>query len=197
MKRHRYFESVVKTLRLILITAPFLSSCAYHLASSKRQIPGGYDRIHVSIFDNVTSEPGIEVSFTNAMVKEVQRSKIAKVTPKNDSQITLEGTIRSLKFERSQMASKSAIQTLPDRTVLTTEYRILIETVVSARRNLDQKVLWTGSIRGEKSYSAPKVGSAGINSVDPIYNHSARHQTIALMANDMMSEAIDRMTENF
>lgn len=197
MKRHRYFGFVFKCLRFLIIIAPFLSSCAYHLASTKRQIPGGYDLIHVSIFDNRTAEPGLEVYFTNAMVKEIQRSKIARVTSKQDSQISLEGTIVSLKFERSQMAEKKDIKTLPDRTVLTTEYRMLIETVVVARRNLDEKVLWTGSVRGEKSYYAPKVGSAGVNTVDPLYNHSARHQTIALMAGEMMSEAIARMTENF
>jgi hypothetical protein len=68
---------------------------------------------------------------------------------------------------------------------------------VKVVRQADGTELWAGSFSGERTYAAPQVTLAGVNSVDPLYNLSARRQNIDLMANDLMLEAHDRITENF
>jgi hypothetical protein len=86
---------------------------------------------------------------------------------------------------------------LPLGTVLATEYRILVTATVRVVRLADNTEVWSGSFNGERTYSAPAVTLAGVNSVNPLYNLSARRQNIDSVANDMMAEAHDRITENF
>ncbi len=205
----------MKILNLILLLSlSFTVSCAYHAGFGERAIPGGYTHIAVPVFKNHTIETGVEVYFTNAMIRELERSKLAKVTNRNDAQVTLEGIVTSVVFvPGAQTVSKfnptmnpnnindidtsNPTNPIPYGTALFHEYRILVTIELSLRRNSDQKVLWSGLFNGERKYDAPIVGSPILNSVNAVYNHSAHYQNIALMAGDMMSEAHDRMTENF
>ena len=86
---------------------------------------------------------------------------------------------------------------LPENTALTVAYRVLLKTHVELVRQSDQKVLWSSYFDNERVYTAPQVGLAVINSVNPLYNQSARLEVIEQMAHDMMADAHDRMTENF
>lgn len=61
----------------------------------------------------------------------------------------------------------------------------------------DQSVIWTGSFDGSRTYSAASVSLAGIHSVNPLYNLSAKRQNIMLIANDLMAEAHDRIRRTF
>ncbi|OQW49358.1 MAG: hypothetical protein A4S09_12045 [Proteobacteria bacterium SG_bin7] len=183
-------------ISLVLVLLIFgLTSCAYNISSDKKQLPGGYDHVFLPPFSNRTKLPGIEVYFTNSLGREIRRAAVAKISDKNNSQVTIEGVIQDLRFAPS--APSESIKQLPKYATLFTSYRIFVETAVTVRRNSDNQVIWNGVIRGEKSYDSPQVASAGINTVDPLYNHSARHQYIGQLAQDMMIEAIDRMTEQF
>jgi hypothetical protein len=184
-------------MKFIVLFAVLLTSCAYNIGSDRKQLPGGYDQAFLPPFTNRTRLPGIETYFTNSLGREIQRSAVAKVADKNNSQVTIEGTIQDLRFAPNFPQNKEALKQLPEYTNLFTEYRIFVETAVSVRRNSDNQVIWSGVIKGEKSYVAPQVTSPGVNTVDPLYNHSARHQYIAQLAQDMMVEAVDRMTEQF
>ncbi len=185
----------MKFLFISLVLAIGLSSCAYNISSDKKQLPGGYDHVFLPPFSNRTKLPGIEIYFTNSLGREIRRAAIAKVSDKDTSQVTIEGTIQDLRFAPS--APSESIKQLPKYATLFTSYRIFLETAVTVRRNSDNQIIWSGVIRGEKSYDSPQVASAGINTVDPLYNHSARHQYISQLAQDMMIEAFDRMTEQF
>lgn len=185
-------------MKFLLILTALLTSCAYNISSDKKQLPGGYDQVFLPPFSNRTKLPGIEVYFTNSLGREIRRAAVAKVSDRTSSQVTIEGVIQDLKFAPSSSPSdKQSIKQLPQYAALFTSYRIFVETSVTVRRNSDSQIIWTGVIRGEKSYDSPQVASAGINTVDPLYNHSARHQYISQLAQDMMIEALDRMTEHF
>jgi hypothetical protein len=86
---------------------------------------------------------------------------------------------------------------LPEGAVLTTDYRLVVTTSLKLKRRSDDRIMWQGSFQGEKSYSAPRIGTPLANSANATYNHSVRMQTISAIADDMMTEAHDRMTENF
>jgi hypothetical protein len=178
-----------------------LSGCAYHWGTAERVLPGGYRQISIPVFINRTAQVGIEVPFTNAIIREFEQSKIASVVPLESAPLRLEGFIDSIKYE-SRSAAKSGdanaeIPALPTDTVLTTSYQMVIRARLRLRRASDQAVLWEGDVTAEKVYPAPRIGSAVVNSANVLYNHSARQLNIVSLANDMMEEAHDRMTENF
>ncbi len=172
--------------------------CAYRLGYADRALPQGYEVVAIPVFQNRTDEVGIETYFTNALVREFERSRVARVIPARQAEVTLEGSLDNLEFRSSSRAvGGTEIKALPRETVLTTEYRVLLTTNLRLVRNSDGQVLWQSSFRNEKVFSAPQIGSAGINTANSLYLHSARHQTLALLAEEMMKEAHDRLTENF
>lgn len=180
----------------VLCAAGFLlNSCAYHLGNASRSLPGGYKQVAIPVFKNKSQENGIEVAFTNNLIAEFQRSKIARVVSKNEADIMLEGTIDNVAYGAGGATTSGDF--LPKGTVLATEYRITISVTVRAIRLIDGAELWSGTFPGETTYSAPLVTLPGVNSVNPLYNLSARRQNIESKSIDMMAEAHDRVTENF
>lgn len=187
-----------------MLCLALLSSCAYRFGSPERHIPGGYHLIAVPVFKNKTQEVAIESYFTHAMIMEVEKSSLAHVTSKEESQAILLGEITSVEYvlgteitPTTEGFGTSAIDKLPAGTVLAKEYRILIGAKVKLVRSSDMAVLWEGDVRGEKRYPAPVITKRVLNTADPLYNQSARMLNIQQMSQDMMSEAYERLTENF
>lgn len=145
----------------------------------------------VPIFKNASQEPAIEVDFTNRLIQEFERSKVARVTERSEAQIVLEGRIASVTYTHGGPSP------ILDGVILTNSYTINIIVNIQLIRASDRKILWTGDFKGERTYSPPFVTLPGVNSVNPLYNLSARRQNINIMAQTMMAEAHDRITENF
>lgn len=171
----------------------FLSGCSYYAGQGNRQIPGGYRLVAVPVFANNTIEAGVETYFTNALVRALESSKLAKITPKSAAQVALEGSVDSIIYATNPLPAGGGL----DDVVLTNEYRIYLQASVRLRRISDQTIIWQGKFSGERSYLAPQIFKPGINSANALYNHSARYQNIQAMAQDTMTEAFDRLTENF
>lgn len=198
---------MLKTVaQLVLFAMAFATSaCAYRLGAPDRSLPGGYKQISIPIFKNLSMEPGIEVSFTNAMIHEFSRSKTARIVDPIFAEAQLLGEILSVRYRPAgenvgkplDPSDPNPAQGLPTGTVLASTYYIVIETKVTLRRRSDGTILHEKVYVRERPYSAPAVKQAGINTVNPLYNLSARRQNIDLMANDMMAEAHDRLSENF
>lgn len=174
-----------------------LGGCAYKFGRGPRAIPGGYRQISIPMFKNKSQETGLEVPFTSAMIQEFLRSKVAKVVEEPMAEVRIEGEIVSVTAtaDAKQEADKSNL--LPQGTVLALQYRLITNVNLRAVRRSDGEVLWQGSFRGEGTYSAPQVTLSGVNTVNPLYNLSARRQNLESIAKDMMVEAHSRMTENF
>jgi hypothetical protein len=107
------------------------------------------------------------------------------------------GTVESVTYSPTATITHAENPNLPLDSSLSTDYRIVVSAHLEVVRNSDRKVLWQGNFMNETSYSAPQVTSAGLNTVNPLYNQSARDYNISKMAKDLMSEAHDRITENF
>lgn len=185
-------------LSFILISM-LLSSCAYQFGTGNRAIPGGYKSVSVPVFKNKSFETGIEVSFTNSLLQEFQKGGIAKVVDDNLSEVRVEGEINDVRYfsEAKKVAGDVSAPYLPEGTVLTTDYTIAVTTKLKVVRRSDGIEIWSGSFTRERQYSAPQVTIAGLNSVNPLYNQSARRQYIDGLASDLMAEAYNRMTESF
>ncbi|MDZ4677931.1 MAG: LPS assembly lipoprotein LptE [Oligoflexia bacterium] len=204
----------VSFLISILITMTACSS--YQFGNARRAMPGGYDRVSVPMFINKTHEVGIESYFTESLRTEFERSKIAKITPKNDAQVILEGVVMSVSFtpglpvsaqsrETEQPAivapdtkdSRGRSNPLPVNTILSKEYSTVVTVKVVAKKVSDNSILWEGTFNGQGAYLGPLIGTPGLNASDAIYNQNSRQSTVSRIAKDMMSEAHDRLTENF
>lgn len=186
-------------MRSIVIFCLLLTGCAYRWGDSNRNLPGGYDRVAIPMFSNKTQYVGLEPYFTNSLVREFERSKVARVISEASAPATIEGSVEKVEVLPSAQVKSGDSKTiaLPDNTVLTTTYRVLVTTRLKLKRNSDNKIIWDQKVENERVYSAPVIGPQYVNSANANYNQSAREQSIADLAQDMMSEAHDRITENF
>ncbi len=173
----------------------FISGCAYVVGKKDRTLPGETRLVGIPMFQNLSPEVGVELDFTNALIQEIAKSRTVEVVPSESSEVVLEGTVISIKYNAA--ATSDQLPHLPSGTVLATIYRITADVRLQLRNKAKNEVIWTQSFSGERTYTAPQVATAGINSVNPLYNLSARRQNIRIIAADIMAEARDRLTEKF
>lgn len=174
-----------------------LPGCAYRFGLSERALPGGYTQLAIPVFRNETPDVGIEPYFTNALIRRFARSQVATVTDKESSPLLLLGTLTEIETVHGPAITKKKFDQLPDQAVLTTEYRLIVRSKIVLKRKSDDKILWEGSFQNEKVYQPPRLLGAVVNSANATYNHSARMEVLARLADEMMAEAHDRITENF
>lgn len=182
---------------ILIVASLFQAGCAYRFGLSERSLPGGYTQVAIPIFKNKTPEVGIEPIFTDALVRRFARSQVAKVMDKEDSPLILEGTILTVDTAQGAIEDKKQIAALPGSTVLITQYRLTVAAKIILKRKSDDKVIWQGSFSNERVYEPPRIGTPIVNSANATYNQSARIYQIGLLAEEMMTEAHDRITENF
>lgn len=182
---------------VLLLISLSIGGCAYRFGLSDRGLPGGYSQVAIPVFKNRTPEVGIEPIFTNALVRRFARSQVAKITDKEDSPLVLEGTIIKVDTVLGAIADKKQIAALPGFAVLVTQYRLTVNATITLKRKSDEKIIWQGSFSNERVYEPPRIGTPIVNSANATYNQSARIYQIGLLAEEMMSEAHDRITENF
>lgn len=189
---------VSKNSVIYLVILFLCFGCAYRLGSPERKIPGGYQLIAVPIFKNKTKEVSAESYFTKSLIQIIESSSLAKVTDKGESQAIVLGEIESIRYDAgAQVSNTTQGINLPESVVLTKEYRVMIKSRIKLVRSSDQAVLWEGEFSGEQRYPAPLITKQKVNTANAIYNQSAHVLGIEQIAKDMMSEAFDRMTENF
>lgn len=172
-------------------------ACGYKFGLADRALPGGYTQVAIPVFKNTSSDVGIEIPFTNALIRRFARSQVARVTEKDLSPLVLEGTIEAIDTKPGPAVTSAELKTLPDGAVLTTEYRLIVAARMILKRRSDEKVIWQGRFTNEKVYAAPRLGKEVLNSANATYNQSVRMETISQIAEEMMAEAHDRITENF
>ena len=171
--------------------AVFLSNaCAYRIGYGVRSLPGGYDRVAIPIFENMTDEVGLEVYFSNALVREFERSRVARLTSSEEAPLSAEGTVTKLQVIRSGTATGRDIPNLNTDAVYAAEYRLILNAYVRLRRKSDRQIVWEGAFEKEGVYSAPRLGLEGLNSANANYNKSAREMKLAEIAEEMMEEAL-------
>lgn len=183
-------------LAIMLVLLP---SCAYKLKSTRRQLPGGYQKIAVPVFKNKSQEPGVEVALTNALIQQFHRSQVTQLVDSNLAEVKAMGTIESITYQAKdpKEGGGGASPYLAKGVVLSATYVVVMKVNLTLVRQSDQQILWSGNFRGESSYAAPQVTLSTVNTVNPLYNLSARRQNIEGIALDLMVEAHNQMTESF
>lgn len=181
------------TLMIFLTTA-----CSYRWGFRERAVPGGYTQIAIPIFKNTTKEVGLESDFTNALIRRFERSQVARVTTTEIAPVRIDGVVDKLEVVSGPgVQGGKSDNTLPQDAVLTSEYSLKLHARVYLRRQSDEKVIWQGDFEDQRNYQAPRIGEPVVNSANATYNQSARRTALAGLAEEMMQEAHDRITENF
>src|SRR5580692_9000125 len=119
-------------LRLLILSI-LLSSCAYKWGNHDRAIPGGYKQVAIPIFKNLTQQVGMETDFTNALVREFERSQVAQITDRRIAPVRIDGTITKLQIlpgAGGVTGVSNSANPLPVDAVLMTAYSIVVTTQI-------------------------------------------------------------------
>lgn len=187
-------------MKNIFLILPFifqLTGCAsYQWGPGDKKLPGGYTQVSVPLFVNLTQEVGAEVPFTRAIVKEVERSQFASLVKPSDSEVTVRGTIQMLDFQGFSVIDIDDGDGERVRK-LNTAYQIHATVLIELIKPSDGTVVWSTTVDGTRGYNGPKLTQQSVRSANPLYNKSAREQNLIIIANELMNEAFDKMTERF
>lgn len=188
----------------MLAAMVLLSSCAYKMGYSYRELPRGMKSLHISIFKNDTQSVGPEADFTNHLVQEVRRSRVASIQGKESADGLLEGRIVSIRRIQSANASNprgdsgsSGLVNLPDGTYVATAFIVTVKVELLLRDRKTKNIVWKQWFEDRDVYDAARLALAGINTSSPNYTESEDKRVIRKLAGVMMKEAVDRLTENF
>ncbi len=196
MKRRLTFLFLLLTGSVIYFS---LTGCAYKLSTNIEKLPGDVKSIQIPLFENKSTEPGVEIFFTNSLKNEALKSRAVKlVNEESQAEAVLQGKITSIDVVNSEsiIESKNS-QYLPKENILTTAYTVTVDVLITLKKKGSSEVLWSGTFRQGQNYSSPQVTLPVINTANNLYNHSAKRQTLDALSKEMMQAAFDRMLENF
>lgn len=184
---------------IVLALSCFLSSCAYKLSSKVDTLPQNVREIYTPQFKNVSTEPGLEVYFTNSLKRELLNSRSVRlVDNENESDAVLQGTVTSVEIVSEEGAIEAKdTQFLPKNTILSTVTRVTVTVKLKLQRKNSSEVLWSSDFKQSRNYTPPQLTLPVINSANNLYNLSARRQTLETLSEEMMQLAFDRMVDNF
>lgn len=80
---------------LPIIGMVLLMGCGYQMVGMETHVPPGLTSIAISTFQNKTFEPGIEIPFTQAFLREFIQDRRVKVADKAQADSILEGVVTS------------------------------------------------------------------------------------------------------
>ena len=86
-------QSVKKILPILFCL--LLYGCGYSLAGKETHLPPGVTSVAIPTLVNQTLEPGIEIYFTQAFLREFIKDRRARVVDRAEADAVLEGIIKS------------------------------------------------------------------------------------------------------
>jgi len=116
--------SLNKTGILIITLLCFLLllGCGYQMVGKETHVPPGLNSIAIPTFKNQTFEPGIEVPFTQAFLREFIRDRRVNVVGRAEADSILEGVIKdfniySVSYDKSGFVMEYQTNVLLDLTL--------------------------------------------------------------------------------
>jgi len=139
-----------------------LSGCGYQMVGKETHVPPGLNSIAIPTFKNQTFEPGIEVPFTQAFLREFIQDRRVKVVDQIQADSVLEGIIRS--FSISSVSY--------DKSGFVIEYKTIVVLDLSLKKQTGE-VLWE-----EKNLSETRWFRASSNVLTHEANKTAAIQQV-------------------
>ncbi len=132
---------IVVTLFVLL-----LAGCGYHTPGSSDAWVGGDARVlYVQLFDNQTAEPYLENYITDALVAELSRSRLLKLTEDADlADVRLEGEVVDFSSKALSYGTSDQI----------TDYRANMQVSVRLMARDSNELLWRENLQRSEDYLA-------------------------------------------
>jgi len=129
---------------LLVVVALLLGACGYHFPGQGGSLPGGVERIHISMFDNLTREPLLENRLTTEIVNILSGRPNIRHVALEEAEAELTGRI--LSYDSNSIAYQQGDQI--------SKYRADMVVAVRLQRSDNQELLWDGTVRWQTEYDA-------------------------------------------
>jgi outer membrane lipopolysaccharide assembly protein LptE/RlpB len=121
------YAGIVTVTFLCLI---LLIGCGYQMVGKETHVPPGLSSIAIPTFKNATFEPGIEIPFTQAFLREFIQDRRVNVVSRSEASCVLEGiikffTIYSVSYDKSGFVLEYQTQVVLDVTLKDREGKVL------------------------------------------------------------------------
>ena len=125
---------------VLLFAAAFsLGGCAgYHLGPIKPKLFENVNTVAVNTFKNDTLEPRIEVSFANAVIKQIQQDGTYRVVREEQADALIEGTIIEIERRPVRSVRGNVLATREFELIIRARYRV---TERATGRELDSRTV--------------------------------------------------------
>ena len=157
---HSAFRNYLKVL--LILCMMLIMACGYQMVGKETHVPSGLNSIAIPTFKNQTFEPGIEVPFTQAFLREFIQDRRVKVVDQMQADSVLEGIIRS--FSISSVSY--------DKSGFVMEYKTIVVLDLSLKKRTGE-VLWE-----EKNISETRWFRASSNVLTHEANKTAAIQQV-------------------
>ncbi len=180
--------------RAFLACCIILSGCGYHMQTSKNPLQKvGIRTIFVENFTNASYRPGIEHSFTVAMVREIEKGGAFKlVNSRAKADAVLTGRITDA---AASLSSTTHVFRGGKEVPVAAEYRanLICEVTLVDRA---KRVLFSYLASGDKVFpGAVQVGPEG--ATVPLINDSEERIAYQFLSGQMMASTYQRMIDIF
>lgn len=130
---NRKQEATVSMLKRLgsLACLLLLWGCGYQLVGKDTHLPPGIGSVAIPTMKNQTLEPGIEIAFTQAFLREFIKDRRVRVVDRSGADAILEGTIKSF----------YVFSTSFDKSGYALEYQTIVSIDISLKKR-GGEVLW-------------------------------------------------------
>jgi 2-keto-3-deoxy-galactonokinase len=167
----------LRKLWITLLLCIFFSACGYRFTGSG-SFRGGITSLSIEVFENRTSETGVETTFTNDLIYEVTRDQKVALTRKETADAVLTGVIASIWTEN--ISYQEAYASLERRVHVSVDLRLT---------DLDGKKIW--SVKGvtdNEAYAVAQIRQA---------TEQNRDDAISILSKRLAENLYHRLTEDF
>ena len=155
-----------------------ITACGYQFAG-RGDLPGGIQTLSVRILENKTSETGAEITFTNALINELNRRRRGSVVEGASADGVLQGAIQTIVWDT---VSRTGVKTAAERRVYAT--------IALTLTDLEGNELWKrAGIRAEQAYAVVDGNKSA--------TESNRRRAITTLSEQMAEEVYRRLTDKF
>ena len=189
-------------LLILSVLAFYFQGCGYTLNHRLKEVFVNAKGIFVPVFSNGTEELGVEMIFTNALIRELGLHGDVVLTSKSKSGLELRGVIENIAYAPNAFFAPD-----PDRrkNLLQNYSQIPDQIGVSVTINLQliesdsKKVLWTRRTTANRTVSAPldRTGDQQAASTFGMITQSLIESRYTNLARDLMRDMYDDMVEIF
>ncbi len=165
---------------------------------SNTSLPGGYTTIFLKDIENNTLEVGLESDFRELFFRQFGTSQYIQLKPDSQSETELKITVESVLVSPTGALSRRDLPSLPSGKSLASSYRVVLNIYAELRNNLpSRKLLWAQKFSANRIFSASRIGSEVFNSVNALYDESAKKETLKVLTKELAEEVYISVMEGF